>query len=65
MKAKIEIAERKYHKGDRVQTSGAGRTAEWGHLTGTVTQSGKRAVFVVWDGTHFEDQMSVNEVTNA
>jgi hypothetical protein len=49
-------------KGNRVETSGEGRTARWPHGTATVTMVRKNRVYVVWDGTHFEDEMEAREV---
>lgn len=47
---------------DRIQTSGAGRTARWGTYTGTVIRVCGESVFVRWDCLHFEDEMNVSEV---
>ena len=52
----------KFQKGHRVTVTGIGRTARWGGIKGTVTRATKTAIFVVWDGTHFEDQMKPEEV---
>ncbi len=51
-------------KGDRVQTSGRGRTAQWPRQTGRVSRRQGNAVFVYWDGGSglVEDEMDVNEV---
>ena len=50
-------------RGDRVCTSGKGRTAKWRKYCGTVTMRRKKSVFVVWDGARFtEDEMNVIEV---
>jgi hypothetical protein len=46
----------------RVETSGAGRTATWPYGKATVTKRRGQLVYVVWDGTHFEDEMDLNEV---
>lgn len=60
--------ERKIKKGDRVKVTGIGRTGQWGKAwtegerQGTVTRATKRSVFVAWDETTFEDQMSIDEV---
>ena len=55
-------------KGTRVIPSGVGRTATWPKLAGTVTRVTRRthsvgSVFVYWDGTHFEDEMLPDEVS--
>jgi hypothetical protein len=50
-------------KGDRVQTSGRGRTVRWPHQTGRVSKRQGNAVFVYWDGAGLvEDEMDVDEV---
>ena len=49
-------------KGARVETSGRGRTKNWKHYTGTVTKKRGNNIFVHWDKTSFEDQMSRHEV---
>ncbi len=51
-------------KGDRVQTSGRGRTAHWPHQTGRVSRRQGNAVFVYWSGGSglVEDEMDVDEV---
>jgi hypothetical protein len=50
-------------KGDRVQTSGRGRTARWPRQTGRVSRRRGNAVFVYWDGAGLvEDEMDVDEV---
>ena len=52
-----------FKKGDRVTVSGRGRTATWGHTTGTVTAVRYRSVFVQWDNLAMEDQMLAEELT--
>jgi hypothetical protein len=52
-------------KGDRVETTGAGRTAAWmraGVTYGTVERATRRAVFVRWQGCSFSDEMDPAEV---
>ena len=49
-------------KGSRVETSGQGRTARWGHYAGRVTMVRGKRIYVVWDSTHFEDEMDSTEV---
>lgn len=52
-----------YRHGDRVATTGAGKTAKWGDLTGTVTDFRVGKVYVAWDGsTVTEDEMAPAEV---
>ena len=49
-------------KGDIVRSTGKGKTKSWGHYIGKVTKVVKENVFVIWDGTTFEDQMTMHEV---
>ena len=49
-------------KGDRVETTGAGRTASWPRTVGTVTWVTKRSVFVTWDHSIVEDELNHDEV---
>ena len=49
-------------KGTRVTVTGHGRTARWGAYTGIVVRSTKRYITVRWDGTHFEDEMTRDEI---
>ena len=51
-------------KGDRVITTGYGKTKNWGKVVGKVTHSRGEKVFVVWEGTsfHIEDEMDIREV---
>lgn len=54
-----------YHKGDRVQITGEGRTANWRwSTTGTVEGVMGGRVYVRWDNTHFcfSDEMTPNEI---
>ena len=53
---------KKIIKGTRVKTSGLGKTARWKKYKGTVTKRSKNKVFVRWDGTSFEDEMTIKEV---
>jgi hypothetical protein len=56
----------KFVKGARVLPSGAGRTATWPKTPGTVTQTlSKDSVEVVWDGTHYGDEMKLEEIVPA
>lgn len=55
-----------YKPGDRVSTTGDGRTATWPRLSGTVEATGPGAVYVRWDGTlYLSDEMDPNEVKPA
>lgn len=49
-------------KDDRVIPSGFGRTKTWDMIAGTVIQKRGKSVFVHWDGTHYEDEMDIDEV---
>ena len=51
-------------KGDRVVTTGHGRTKNWGNVVGIVTKRRGDKVYVLWEGTifHIEDEMDIKEV---
>ena len=49
-------------KGDIVRSTGKGKTKSWGHYIGTITKVNKDNIFVIWDGTTSEDQMTIQEV---
>ena len=51
-------------KGDRVITTGKGKTKLWGDVVGKVTKRRGNKVFVQWEGTSFpiEDEMNADEV---
>ena len=49
-------------KGDTVRSTGKGKTKSWGHYIGKVTKVNKDNIFVIWDGTTIEDQMTFDEV---
>ncbi len=51
-------------KGDRVITTGNGKTKKWGDVVGKVTKRRGEKVFVEWEGTsfHIEDEMDIKEV---
>ena len=59
-----ELIENKVKKGDRVVTTGYGRTKNWKNIEGIVSHRRKNRVFVVWEGTkfHIEDEMDIREV---
>lgn len=53
----------KYKSGDRITTTGKGRTATWDRTyTGTVTGADYDVVYVRWDGAAFNDEMEPEEV---
>lgn len=53
-------------KGDRIKPSGVGRTAAWpSTLRGTVLRVSAGKVYVKWDDTSFEDEVSSEEVSRA
>ena len=59
------MALKKLKKGDRVITTGYGRTKDWNNNTiGTVSKRRGERVFVVWENTsfHIEDEMDIKEV---
>jgi hypothetical protein len=52
-----------YQKGDRVVTSGEGRTARWSRMTGSVAQVlSARSVEVYFDGVAFGHEMFLEEI---
>ena len=52
-----------YRKGDRVMTTGEGRTARWPRTTGTVAQVlSARSVEVYFDGVAFGHEMFLEEI---
>ena len=56
---------KKLRKGDRIKTSGKGRTAKWSNTYhGIVTHRRLDSVFVVWDEIKIdlEDEMAIEEV---
>jgi hypothetical protein len=58
------MTSRKVKKGDRVVTTGYGRTKDWNNTVGTVSKRRGEKVFVVWENTsfHIEDEMDIKEV---
>jgi len=59
------MTSRKVKKGDRVITTGYGKTKDWNNNTiGTVSKRRGERVFVVWENTsfHIEDEMDIREV---
>lgn len=51
-------------KGDRVITTGKGKTKLWGDVVGKVTKRCGNKLFVQWESTSFsiEDEMEADEV---
>ena len=51
-------------KGDRVITTGKGKTKLWGDVVGKVTKRRGNKVFVEWEGTSFsiEEEMDTDEI---
>lgn len=58
------IMTQRLKKGNRVVTTGYGKTKNWGNVVGKVTHRRGEKVFVLWEGTSFpiEDEMHVDEV---
>ena len=54
----------KVKKGDRIVTTGKGRTKDWGNIEGIVSHRRGNKVYVIWEGTkfHIEDEMEIREV---
>jgi len=52
----------KFKKGDRVCTTGKGRTAKWPKQCGRVGKTWKNSAEVYWNGLHFGDEMSNKEI---
>ena len=54
-----------FKKGDIVKPSDKGKTENWPcYITGKVIRVDKKldSVFVIWYGTHFEDEMKPDEL---
>jgi hypothetical protein len=52
----------KFKEGDRVCTTGRGRTVKWGKYCGKVGKTWKSSVEVFWDGLSFGDEMKNSEI---
>ena len=52
-------------KGDKVETTGRGRTVSWPRTVGMVTRVTKRSVFVRWDHSIVEDELAHDEVRDS
>ena len=59
---KMKKKNTKFKKGDKVCTTGYGRTAKWGKYCGKVNKTWENSAEVVWDGLHFGDEMSNKEI---
>ena len=49
-------------KGDKVRSTGKGKTKSWGNHIGTVIRKIKNKIYVRWNETSFEDEMDLDEV---
>jgi hypothetical protein len=49
-------------KGDIVRSTGKGKTKSWGNIIGLVVQVEKDRIYVIWNNTYFEDEMTLEEV---
>jgi hypothetical protein len=49
-------------KGDTVRSTGKGKSKSWGNYIGKVSRIEKEKVYVIWNNTTFEDEMSLEEV---
>jgi hypothetical protein len=49
-------------KGDRVYSSGLGKTSTWNQTRGIITKVEKNKIFVIWNNNSFEDEMEYQEV---
>ena len=49
-------------KGDTVRSTGKGKTKSWGNYIGIITKIRNGKVYVIWNNTSFEDEMTMEEV---
>ena len=49
-------------KGDTVRSTGKGKTKSWGNYIGKVSRIDNEKVYVIWNKTSFEDEMTLEEV---
>jgi hypothetical protein len=49
-------------KGDIVRSTGKGKTKSWGNYIGKVSRIDNEKVYVIWNKTSFEDEMTLEEV---
>ena len=50
--------------GEIVRPSGAGKTATWENMVGTVTRVSESSAFVQWHNVAVEDELDVEEVVS-
>jgi hypothetical protein len=48
-------------KGDTVRSTGKGKSKTWGNYIGKVSRVENEKVYVIWNNTTFEDQMTMEE----
>lgn len=55
---------KKVKKGDRIVTTGYGKTKNWKKIEGIVSHRRGNKVYIIWEGTKFyiEDEMDIREV---
>jgi hypothetical protein len=49
-------------KGDTVRSTGKGKSKTWGNYIGKVSRVENEMVYVIWNNTTLEDQMTMEEV---
>lgn len=49
-------------KGDTVRSTGKGKSKSWGNYIGKVSRIENEKVYVIWNNTTFEDEMTLEEV---
>ena len=48
--------------GDTVRSTGKGKSKSWGNYIGKVSRIENEKVYVIWNKTSFEDEMTIEEV---
>ena len=48
--------------GDTVRSTGQGKTSSWGNYIGVITKIESDKIYVRWNETSFEDEMSMEEI---
>ena len=48
--------------GDTVRSTGKGKSKSWGNYIGIVSRVENEKVYVIWNNTTYEDEMSLEEV---
>ena len=48
--------------GDTVRSTGKGKSKPWGNYIGKVSRIDNEKVYVIWNKTSFEDEMTIEEV---